>query len=87
MHNDTTLNMDNGTVTEFTLLELSADFDNIKHTIFVDGRPLLDSVSGVALSWFTCYHSGIHQLIKTGDCFSAPLHISCGVLLGAVLVP
>ena len=57
MHNDITLNMDNGTVTAPTSLDLSAAFD----TILMGRLFLWYGVSGVALSWFKSYLSGKHQ--------------------------
>ena len=44
VHNDITLNMDNGKVTALTLLNLSAAFDNINHTILMDHLSL----------WYVC---------------------------------
>ena len=51
----TTLIMDNGKVTALTLLDLSAAFDSINHTILMDLLSLWIlwyCVFGVALSWF-----------------------------------
>ena len=52
MHNDITLNMDNGRVTALTLLDLSAAFDTINHSILMDRLSVWYGVSGIALSWF-----------------------------------
>ena len=48
VHNDVTLNMDKGKITALTLLDLSAAFDTINHSILI-------GVSGTALSWFSSY--------------------------------
>ena len=87
VHNDITLNMDNGKVTALTLLDLSAAFDTINHSILMDRLSVWYGVSGIALSWFRSYLSGRHQRVKIGDCFSSPLNISCGVPQGSVLGP
>ena len=87
VYNDITLNMDYGKVTAFTLLDLSAAFDTINHTILMDHLSLWYIVYGVALSWFTSYLTGRHQRVKIGDCFSSPLNILCGVPQGSVLGP
>ena len=87
VHNDITLNMDNGRVTALTLLDLSAAFDKINHSILMDRLSVWYGVSGRALSWFRSYLSGRHQRVKIGDCFSSPLNISCGVPQGSVLGP
>ena len=80
LHNNTTLSMDNIKVTErilkllnVSLLEVSPDFDNIKHSILVDGWTLWDGVSGIALFWFACFLTDRHQMIKTEDCFCCHL--------------
>ena len=64
MHNDIALNMDNGKVTATTLLDVSAVFNTINHTIPIDHLSLCYGVSGVALTWFKFYLSGRHQVIK-----------------------
>ena len=87
VHNDITLNMDNGRVTALTLLDLSAAFDTINHSIRMDRLSVWYGVSGIALSCFRSYLSGRHQRVKIGDCFSSPLNISCGVPQGSVLGP
>ena len=87
VHNDITLNMDNGRVTALTLLDLAAAFDTINHSILMDRLSVWYGVSGIALSWFRSYLSGRHQRVKIGDCFSSPLNISCGVPQGSVLGP
>ena len=47
VHNDITLNMNNGKVTALTLLNLSAAFDASNHTILMDHLSLWNGVSGV----------------------------------------
>ena len=69
VHNDITLNMDNGKLTGLTLLASSAAFVSINNTILMDRMSLLYGVAGVALSWLKYYLSGRHQRVKTGDWF------------------
>ena len=79
--------MDDGRVTALTLLDLSAAFDTIDHTILL--RRLGDwfGVSGNALDWFESYLNGRSQNIKLGNCLSSRSDLSAGVPQGSVLGP
>ena len=65
--------LDDGRVTALTLLDLSAAFDTINHSILL--RRLGDwfGVSGKALDWFKSYLTGRSQRIKLGNCLSSGL--------------
>ena len=52
VHNDITLNMDNGRVTALTLLDLSAAFDTINHSILMDRLSV----------WYTPYHTDWYSI-------------------------
>ena len=79
--------MDDGRVIALTLLDLSAAFDTIDHTILL--RRLSDwfGVSGKALDWFKSYLTGRSQRIKLGNCLSSRSDLSFGVPQGSVLGP
>ena len=79
--------MEDGRVTALTLLDLSAAFDTIDHTIFL--RRLGDwfGVSGKALDCFESYLIGKSQRIKLGNCLSSKSDLSFGVPQGSVLGP
>ena len=79
--------MDGGKVTALTLLDLSAAFDTIDHTIFL--RRLQDwfRVTGKALDWFKSYLTGRCQRIKLGDCLSSKADLKFGVPQGSLLGP
>ena len=70
-----------------TLLDLSAAFDTIDHTVLL--RRLGDwfGVSAKALNWFKSYLTGRSQRIKLGNCLSSRSDLSLGVPQGAVLGP
>ena len=87
IHNDILSSMDDGRVTASTLLDLSAAFNTIDHTILL--RRLGDwfGVSGKALDWFKSYLTGRSQRIKLGNCLSSKSDISFGVRQGSVLGP
>ena len=52
IHNDILSSMDDGKVTALTLLDLSAAFDTIDHTIHLRRLGNWSGVSGKALDWF-----------------------------------
>jgi len=87
VHNDINLNIDKGKVTALTLLDLSAAFDTIDHSILIKRLALWYGISGRALNWFSSYLTDRHQAIKIGNCFSAVSPTSCGVPQGSVLGP
>uniref|UniRef100_A0A8C2I105 Reverse transcriptase domain-containing protein n=1 Tax=Cyprinus carpio TaxID=7962 RepID=A0A8C2I105_CYPCA len=76
---------DSGLLTILILLDLSAAFDTISHTILIDRLASL-GLSDTPLHWFKSYLSGRTQFVqvKTLRSHSAPL--SSGVPQGSVLV-
>ena len=79
--------MDDGKVTTLTLLDTSATFDTIDHTILL--RRLGDwfGMNGKALGWFKSYLIDRSQRIKLGNCLSSKSDLSFGVPHGSVLGP
>ena len=87
IHNDILSSMDDGRVTALTLLDLSAAFDTIDHTILLRRLDNWFGVSGKALDWFKSYLAGRSQRIKLGNCLSSRSDLSFGVPQGSVLGP
>ena len=87
IHNDIFSSMDDGRVTALTLLDLSAAFDTIDHTILLRRLGNWFGVSGKALDWFKSYLTGRSQRIKLGNCLSSRSDLSFGVPQGSVLGP
>ena len=58
IHNDILASMDAGKVTALTLLDLSAAFDTIDHTIRLRRLDDWFGVTGKALDWFKSYLTG-----------------------------
>ena len=87
IHNNILLNMAKGSVTALTLLDLSAAFDIIDHTILLDRLNVHYSISELALGWFKSYLSGRTHLLKAGNTLSHPAALQYGVPQGSVLGP
>ena len=79
IQNNILLNMAKGSVTALTLLDLSAAFDTIDHTILLDRLNVYYGISELALGWFKSYLSGRTH--------SHPAVLHYGVLQGSVLGP
>ena len=87
IHNDILLNMAKGSVTALTLLDLSAAFDTIDHTILLDRLSGYYGISELALGWFKSYLSGRTHSVKVGSTLSNPVTLQHGVPQGSVLGP
>ena len=87
IRNDILSSMDDGRVTALTLLDFSAAFDTIDHTIILRRLGNWFGVSGKALDWFKSYLTGRSQRIKLGNCLSSRSDLSFGVPQGSVLGP
>ena len=82
IHNDILLNMAKGSVTALTLLDLSAAFDTIDHTILLDRLNVYYGISELALGWFKSYLSGRTHSVKVGSTLSHPAALQYGVSSG-----
>ena len=65
--NDILLNIDQQQVTIMALLDLSAAFDTVHHTIFLDRLAKDFGIEGTSLAWMASYHSNrTQQVIVNG---------------------
>ena len=87
IQNDILLNMAKGSATALTLLDLSAAFDTIDHTILLDRLNVYYGLSELALGWFKSYPSGRTHSVKVGSILSHPAVLDYGVPQGSVLGP
>ena len=87
IQNDILLNMAKGFATALTLLDLSAAFDTIDHTILLDRLNVYYGLSELALGWFKSYLSGRTHSVKVGSTLSHPAVLHYGVPQGSVLGP
>ena len=67
VQNDILMSMDNKEVTLLVLLDLSAAFDTIGHSILLNILQHYFGVVGTALNWFDSFLSGPKQRILVGD--------------------
>ena len=81
--------MDDGRVTALTLIDLSAAFDKIDHTILLRRLGNWFGVSGMALDRFKSISlvTGRSQRTKLGNCLSSRSDLSFGFPQGSVLGP
>ncbi|XP_073709407.1 uncharacterized protein [Misgurnus anguillicaudatus] len=84
--NDLLLASDSGSLSILLLLDLSAAFDTINHSILLQRLQHL-GISGTALSWFTSYLTDRFQFISINNCMSHTISVNHGVPQGSVLGP
>ena len=85
--NDLLLATDSGKVSLLILLDLSAAFDTIDHTILLTRLQHTFGISDTALSWFSSYLSDRKQTVLINGIYSQSAHLTCGVPQGSVLGP
>ena len=79
--------IDNKEVTLLVLLDLSAAFDTIEHSILLNILQQDFGVVGTALNWFDSFLSGRKQRILVGDKTSDDFNLNCGVPEGSCMGP
>ena len=85
--NNLLMNMDKGHVTLLVLLDLSAAFDTVDHTILLGRLQSLLGLRGNTLSWFQSYLNGRAQRISVDGTLSDKFELECGVPQGSCLGP
>ena len=81
-------NMDNQSGTVLVLLDLSAAFDTIDHSVLFERLENIIGVTGIAHNWFKSYLDERSQQIQIGDVISlVSVLLFFGVPQGSVLGP
>ena len=78
---------DGGNNAVLVLLDLSAAFDTLDHTLLLQSRHAEIGLAGSALDWFSSYLSCRSQQVLVGHTLSAETPLLCGVPQGSVLGP
>ena len=87
IHNDLLLAMENKRVSALILLDLSAAFDTVDHSILLSRLSLNFGVTSSALSLLNSYLSDRTQSVHIGSHSSPSSHLLTGVPQGSVLGP
>jgi hypothetical protein len=87
INSDILTSMDEGKVTALTLLDLSAAFDTIDHSILLKRLNAWFGVTGTALDWLTSYLTSRTQRVRLDGYLSSVVDLPFGVPQGSVLGP
>ena len=87
VQNDILCSMDKKGVTVLVLLDLSAAFDTIDHSVLLARMKLLLGITDCALEWLCSYLTSRKQTVQIKGTTSAPQSLDCGVPQGSVLGP
>jgi hypothetical protein len=87
VQNDLLISMDKGLTSALLLLDLSAAFDTVDHSILLHRLENWFGISQTALSWFKSFLSDRSQSVRTSHSTSTPAALSFGVPQGSVLGP
>ena len=85
--NDLLCSIDKGNISMLTLLDLSAAFDTIDHSILLERLSFTFGIKDKALSLIKSYLQERNQKVKINNLYSNELPVSFGVPQGSVLGP
>lgn len=87
IHNDILLSADNKTPMILVLLDLTAAFDTVDHSILISRLSNHVGIQGPVLKWFSSYLKTRSFSVMIGDLSSSCAPLSCGVPQGSILGP
>jgi len=79
--------VDCGDSAALILLDLSAAFDTVDHSILLQRLQTTFGIRDAAHRWFHSYLSGRYQYVRRGFVRSSVIKLICGVPRGSVLEP
>ena len=85
--NDLLTALDKGDVSFLTLLDLSAAFDTIDHSLLFQILSHSYGITDIVLSWFKSYLHDRTQSVSINNCLSSSATLTFGVPQGSVLGP
>ena len=85
--NDLLMAADDGSPSLLILLDITAAFDTIDHSILLQLLQSSIGLDGIALSWFMSYLSERTEYVALGKARSQTHTVTCGVPQGSVLGP
>ena len=85
--NDMLIDLDNRKVIFLALLDLSAAFDTVDHTILVNRIENSQGVGGNALEWIRSYLTGRSQRVSAHGAISETVSLECGLPKGSLFGP
>ena len=81
------MNNDGGSLTVLVLIDLTAAFDTVNHTILLDRLENWVGLSGTVLRWFRSYLDGREYVVRMGNLESERTTMTYGVPQGSILGP
>jgi hypothetical protein len=85
--NDLLVAVDGGNAAILALLDQSAAFDTIDHSVLLDRLSARFGICGSALDWFSSYLANRSQSVHVFGVTSSPIFLTCGVPQGSVVGP
>ena len=79
--------IDQGQVALLALLDVSAAFDTVDHTILLDRLSISYGISGTAHAWISSFVCGRSQTVHFGGTTSSPSKVRYGIPQGSTLGP
>lgn len=86
-HNDIVLSVDSKCPVALLLLDITAAFDTVDHTVLLSCLKYCVGIHGTLLRWFTSYLSNRTFSVMIGDLSSSCASLSCGVPQGSIVSP